>query len=421
MSKKILVLGLGVSGKSAAKFVHKKERNAQIYGFDENFSLKEIQEFENEEFKFLDETIDFNQYQFDLVVVSPGYSPKSKHYAAAVQAGIEIISEIELGLRAIKNPLIAVTGTNGKTTVTLLIEHVLNHSGIKSSSVGNIGQPLTAFLLENDDEKEILVVELSSYQLERTFSKSFDAAVILNITPDHLERYNTFSDYALQKIKLKDCLRQDCTLYVNEMTFNEFQPLLCAFPVKIFQHLKCSLLQDLRQEGHDLENMMAAYAMVQAFGVTENQFLQAFATFKKPAHRIEFVRRHRGVEYYDDSKGTNVDAVLRAVTSLKGPIYLIAGGVDKGSSYAPWKEAFKGKVKQVFTIGQAAYKIKNELSSAIDVTVCETLELAVVQASSLAVIGDIVLLSPGCSSFDMFKDYKERGDAFQKIVHFLED
>jgi UDP-N-acetylmuramoylalanine--D-glutamate ligase len=170
---------------------------------------------------------------------------------------------------------------------------------------------------------------------------------------------------------------------------------------------------------HDVENLMAAFALCRHFKVSPETFLKGFSTFKKPAHRIEFVDAIDGVSYYDDSKGTNIDAVIRAVQTIDEKIVLIAGGVDKGAAYTPWIEVFQGKVKGIYAIGQAAGKIQEQMSHAIPVTHCQTLEEAVLSASKIALEGEAVLLSPGCSSFDMFRDYAHRGEEFQRIVKEL--
>lgn len=423
--KKILVLGMGLSGVSAAKFLLSK--GAIVYGYDEKAFLVEGVLVANE-------ALDLQE--FDLVCVSPGVSPKEKHYAKALELGIEIIGEIELGARFLKNPCIGITGTNGKTTVTLLVEHVLNCSGKKAVAVGNVGKPLTTYLLENPIDSDILVIELSSYQIETLSHKILDTAVILNITPDHLDRYLNLNEYAKSKIKIMHCLKMS-NFIVHETCFDEFKDFFQSSNIQKFGYnLLSDLFTDLENVyfngkfeyklpvsmsgnfSYEIENMMAAFALVKNF-VTAEQFLDGYLSFKKPPHRLEFVKQVNLVTYYDDSKGTNIDAVMKAVASLRNPLYLIAGGVDKGASYEPWKQVFNGKVKAVFAIGQAANKIKKELFPDIEVEIVETLELAVKKAASVAVSGDSVLLSPGCSSFDMFKDYKDRGNAFKRCVNLL--
>lgn len=439
MGEKVLVLGMGLSGRSAAKFLLSK--GVTVFGFDQNQTLlNENEEIASMRLKglvtlSLDDYVDMSQ--FIQVIVSPGISIENHLYAEAKQLGIEIIGEIELGLRHLQNPCIGITGTNGKTTVTLLVTHILNFSGTKAIAVGNVGNPLTSYLLNNHDEKDVLVIELSSYQIETLTSKVFDVGVILNITPDHLDRYNGMDDYAACKIKLEHFMKLE-NFYVNEKCYHEFKSFFQTPQVKLFGYGSlCDVRTDLESVylkesleyklpvdlkgflSHDIENMMAAYTITKVYHVKPKTFLDAYLGFKKPPHRIEFVRELDFVTYYDDSKGTNIDAVTNAVVSLKNPLYLIAGGVDKGASYEPWKKAFEGKVKGVAAIGQAAKKIQNDLAPEIKVEIFETLESAVTHVANLAAPGESVLLSPGCSSFDMFKDYKERGNEFKKIVNLL--
>jgi UDP-N-acetylmuramoylalanine--D-glutamate ligase len=434
---KVLVIGLGISGRSAAKFLLSK--GAIVFGYDHNLKV-----FRNEEVALLQglgmqkADIDFDVSECKLVVVSPGVPLNDPMHAKAFKSGIETIGEMELGLRYMKNNCVGITGTNGKTTVTLLTEHVLNYAGINAIAVGNIGKPLTSYLLEHADSGDVLIIELSSYQIETLSAKVFDVAVLLNITADHLDRYSSMEEYAKQKIYLNRCLKEQGSFYVNEKCYHEFQQLFQDVGIKLFgEGSSCLLKTDLESVylnekfeyklpinlqgfcSHEVGNMMAAYAIVKEFKVIPDQFLEGFLTFKKPAHRIEFVREVNLVTYYDDSKGTNIDAVIQAVTSLKNPLYLIAGGVDKGASYEPWKKIFNNKVRKVFAIGEAAKKIQNDLLPEIDVEIVETLELAVKSAAKNAAAGDSILLSPGCSSFDMFKDYKERGNEFKKIVNLL--
>lgn len=442
-NKKVLVVGLGLSGRSAAKFLLK--RGATVCGVDRNLELitnhQEVLELVQGGLLALHEPEHLDIGQFDLVVVSPGIPPTNPYYVAAQKAGIEIIGEIELACRFLDQPFLAVTGTNGKTTTTLLIAHVLNENRKMACALGNVGVPLTSELDSSEFGlvDHILVVELSSFQLETLNKKVVDAGVILNITPDHLDRYPNMQAYAAAKLHLKDCLKPNGKLYIFESTYNEFRDLLKGYkPLTYGYSPSCTFYTDKEQvyykknveyflpqhyrglESHDVENMIAAYALCKEMGITPEQFLNALATFKKPAHRLEFVCSFRGVAYYDDSKGTNIDAVIRAVDALQGEIILIAGGVDKGAAYTPWIKAFAGRVKCVFAIGQAASKIKQDLSMSLTVEERPTLEDAVKDATTLAKPGQVVLLSPGCSSFDMFRDYAHRGEEFQRIVNMLE-
>lgn len=438
LNRRVLLLGLGISGQAAAEFLLR--RGAKVVGVDGNKGLLEsnphIAELRKQGLQTLHDSQPCQAANFDLVVVSPGIPATHPFYKQALQAGLEIIGEVELACREITQKCIAVTGTNGKTTVTSLIAHVLNHNGKKARALGNIGIPLTSAVDADEVGKtEILVIELSSFQLETLRRPFIDAAVILNITPDHLDRYSSMEEYALAKIRIKDNLKPSGKLYVEDKSLQEFHYLFGNGRFLAYGYSKeCYLTTDTKTvflEGrpvfsvpetlrnkrtHDLENLMAAYLLCKDMGISADQFLAALQSFKKPAHRIEFVRTVQGVHYYDDSKGTNIDAVIRAVDTFNGNIVLIAGGVDKGAPYTPWMSAFNGKVKAICAIGQAAEKIKNDLGKHIPVELCKSLEEAVKHAASLTILGDTVLLSPGCSSFDMFKDYAHRGSEFQRIV-----
>ena len=299
--------------------------------------------------------------------------------------------------------------------------------------------PFTRELLSISSQ-DIIVLELSSYQIETLYQVCLDSAIVLNITPDHLDRYKTMESYAQAKCEIERCVKPEGHLYLEEKTWQEYGYFLKKKKPRLYGYEQTSFIYtDLlavyragekvfelpsslkNKKSHDLENLLAAYALCADKGVTASAFLEAWRSFKKPAHRIEFVLEFQGVRYYDDSKGTNIDAVIRAVQSLEGSIILIAGGVDKGSAYTPWLQEFRNKVKSICAIGQAAAKIRDQLASHLPVTIFNSLDEAVQQATRLAQRGDIVLLSPGCSSFDMFKDYAHRGEEFQRIVRGLEN
>ncbi len=426
---KALILGMGISGQSAAKFLIKK--GYQVHGLDKNFqSIK----MDGVTVTSDQDPIDISL--FDLFVISPGIPQDHPICQNAKKNQIEIIGEIELASRFINSRFIGITGTNGKTTVTLLIAHILNESGIPAKALGNVGNPLASELETIKDE--IIVVELSSYQLETMRTPVIDAGVILNITPDHLDRYSSMEDYAKAKLLMKDCLKKGSNLYVFEKITQEFGHLFGSFLPKTYgysldsdyfiqenaicskENIECLLpICYRRGVSHDIENIMAAYLLCLEVGVTADQFLKGLESFKKPAHRIEFVRRFGDVNYFDDSKGTNIDAVIRAVDTMEGQVVLIAGGVDKGSTYNPWIQSFKQKVKCICVIGQAADKIEKEMSGAYPVKKFKSLEDAVRHASEIASPGENVLLSPGCSSFDMFRNYAHRGEEFKRIINEL--
>jgi UDP-N-acetylmuramoylalanine--D-glutamate ligase len=439
MAQKALILGLGASGKASARFLI--EKGYEVIGVDSKEEViksdPDVQSLKAMGAVFVcdSEPVDFSGISF--VVPSPGVPSSHPFFQEAIKRKIPVIGEAELAFQHMKQRAVAITGTNGKTTVTLLIEHILQSSGRKARALGNIGIPLTSYFLKPDPE-EIVVAELSSYQLETMQTPVFDAAVLLNITPDHLDRYPSMLDYAHAKARLQHCVKPGASFYVFSPILSEFSSLfhtpyltfgtdqdsdlkLEGQEVRFHEEIEYLLPIGYREKGmHDRLNALAAWALCKELGVKADEFIQHLTTFKKPAHRIEFVRRINGVDYFDDSKGTNIDAVIQAVGTMKGPVILIAGGVDKGASYLPWKHCFSGKVKQIFAIGQAATKIQGELGLFFNVRIVDSLAKAVSEASALAATGDQVLLSPGCSSFDMFRDYAHRGNEFQKFVSLLE-
>jgi UDP-N-acetylmuramoylalanine--D-glutamate ligase len=394
---KVLVVGLGKSGAAAVKYL--VGRGDAVYAVDKN---KETFFDAPIHFQTEDEAIDL--HGFDLIVASPGIPMTHAVLAQAKKLGIEIVVEAELAARLIDQRVIGVTGTNGKTTVTMMIAHCLSHAGLNAHALGNIGRPLIGEI----GLKGIYVVELSSYQLDGMTTPFLDAALLLNITPDHLDRYGTMENYAASKFHIQDLLKPDGIFVVEEKAGRDYGSL----------KKKEALIYE-SMSSHDEENKQAAWMVCQKFGVSRDAFEEALVTFKKPSHRIEFVRTLNGIHFYDDSKGTNIDAALRAVGSLSGNIVLIAGGVDKGFPYTSWREPFQKKVKGIMAIGEAAPNIENDLKGSVPVKKLKTLEEAVKEAYESAEPGDNVLLSPGCSSFDMFKDYADRGQKFQRLVRSL--
>jgi len=392
----ILVLGLGVSGRAVATLLLREGHT--VVGVDKDPQIVAQSGFEAHL-----EGVLLDLDRFDQVVVSPGISPETLLYSLAKRRGIPLIGEAAFALQRLSQKCLGITGTNGKTTVTLLTEHLLKACGKRARSVGNVGYPLSAYLLEADPE-EILVVELSSYQLETMEGALLDAAVILNITPDHLDRYASMQAYGEAKWQIARCLKPGAPLYVQEgaLQFGTF-PLASIF----------------REENYALENRRAAELLLSACDLGEEDLAPHFATFQRPSHRIEYVLEKNGIHFYDDSKGTNVDAVVQAVKSMERPVILIAGGVDKGASYAPWADFFPGKVKKIVLIGEAAEKIYRELEKIVTVEIVHSLDIAVHRAYAMAESGDSILLSPGCSSFDQFRDYVHRGEVFQSLVRNL--
>lgn len=414
--KSALILGLGVSGKSCVRFLLKK--NVALVGVDKNKSqLQNDPLFQN--VTLYDETQICSLDSIDFVVKSPGITWEHPILIAAKKQNIPITGDIELGLQDLQEKgktLFAITGSNGKTTTTMLTEHVLKAAQKKAIAVGNIGVPL---LDQIDSDATIFVLELSSYQLETMQCPVFDAGAILNITPNHLDRYPSFLEYAKAKFHLQHCLKENGKLFVSLQVYDQFFMLIDPILKE-----KIATICPLSYRGngileHDLENCAAAFQLCRQVGLSEEEFWQGFLSFQKPPHRIEFVREIEGVKYINDSKSTSSEAVFTAVKSLKKEIILIAGGQGKGEGYERWREELLGKVKRVLLIGVSAPLIYEQLHGVIEVDIVNTLEKALRKASCLAKEGDVVLFSPGCASFDQFRGYEHRGEAFKQLVQQL--
>lgn len=428
--KNVLILGLGVSGQSVAKFLHK--RKIPFVCVDKAYEkLNQESFFQKLGLQVQGEDALINWPDILEVIVSPGVSPHHPHYQAALREGIRVIGEVELALRYSKNKCLAITGSNGKTTTTLLVEHVLNFAGFTAKAVGNVGFPLTS-AVDEISEDVIFVLELSSWQLETMQTKALMAAVCLNITPNHLDRHKTMEMYAKAKWNIKNCLKEGAPFFIQEKCFKEFgqpgsNPKLFGFNSEcdIFSDGDAIYYDKKKQfttpntSNHEIENIMAAFALCYELGVSGPQFEEGIRTFKKPPHRIEYVCTLNQIHFYNDSKATSLDAVEKAVHSMKGSTYLIAGGVHKGASYTPWIKAFDGRVKGIFSIGEAAKIMKQDLEPAVPVQIFSSLEEAVKKAFQVAQAGENILLSPGCSSYDMFRDYGQRGNEFKRIVKSL--
>ncbi len=396
------VLGLGISGRAAVRFLLKqghrvigldqKVKNAVLSGIEDLLSLG-VQLFEDSE-KHLENV--------SQLVLSPGIPWSHPVVQKAQEMGIEVVGEVEMAMRHLSNPAIGITGSNGKTTTTLLIQHVLQHVGIQARALGNVGVGLSSYLLDPNPE-EVLVIELSSFQLEALKARSLDIAVILNITENHLDRYGSMEKYAAAKLRIQDCLKENGTLFVSSSVFEQYNKTLC--PSVIFDDEK------------DLElNICAAWKVVQQFGISKSSFLEAISSFQRPKHRIEFVAESDGVVYYNDSKASSVTSVIYAMEKMDRPVLLIVGGTDKGLCYTPWIEHFKGKVQHIFAYGLAKDKIEKDLSSAFPLTKVSLFGEAVSSACRMARRGDAVLLSPGCASYDQFQNFEHRGDVFKQMV-----
>jgi len=371
----------------------------------------------------------------NLIVLSPGV-PKIPQVLAAHRHGVPVISELELGWLLSDTPFIGITGTNGKSTVTTLVGLMLKKAGKKTLVAGNIGNALTETpgLLHGQDW---VVVELSSFQLEDIDTFRPRVATVLNITQDHLDRYKDITEYGEAKARIFENQQQGDVLVMNfdDPLVRAMAPRARARVVPFSRFEKhengayvennrliasgeavCGVDEILIKGVHNLENAMAAAAMALAAGADRASVAAVLREFPGLEHRLEFVREKDGVTYINDSKGTNVGAVVKSVEGFARPVILIAGGLDKGSDFSPLADLFRNKVKLLILIGKAADKMARALGGSTETVMAKTLVDAVQLAAKRAASGDVVLLSPACASFDMFKDFEDRGRQFKEAV-----
>ncbi len=379
----------------------------------------------------------------DLVVISPGVPHTIGPLEKARKAGVPVIGELELAARCISEPMVAISGTNGKTTTTSLVGEMLKASDLKVFVGGNIGKPLIDYV-NSGDSADVVVVEISSFQLDTIERFRPTVAVLLNVSEDHLDRYRDFEEYARSKARLFENQQStdiavlnkadqvignlESAIQAQRLHFNinshsgygvelEGQSMACRLPGR--DPARFSLANFKAKGVHNLENAAAASLAALAAGATDFGIQKTLDSFKGLPHRLEYVMTVDGVDYYNDSKATNVGAVVRSLESFRGPVILIIGGRDKGGSYDGLARPTKERVKRLIAIGEAREKILAVLGSLTDSQGTEQLESAVHLAREAAVEGDVVLLSPACSSFDMFTDYAERGEAFCRAVEKL--
>ncbi len=443
--KRVLVVGLGKSGVASALFL--KLRGARVTVSD----TKTEDELRAEIPILLDhgitvETGEHGERTFhgqDLIVVSPGVSVDALPIVQARTSGEPIIGEIELAAQFLPGRIVAITGSNGKTTTTTLTGEILTAGGLPTLVGGNIGTPAIS-LVERAKPDHIIVLEVSSFQLETIQTFRPKMAVILNITPDHLDRHRTFAAYAGAKARIFENQQADDFAVLNADDPNcvalaeGIRAHICWFSRKKEVQQGASvqdgrigfrdaggkreimLVSEIPLKGaHNLENVLAAICAGALMGVKPEHIRRAVQQFKAVEHRLEYVATIRGVDYYNDSKATNVDATIKALESFPANIHLILGGKDKGSDYSVLNDLLRERVKRVYTIGAAAEKIESHIKGAAEIVPAETLDDAVRRAAAVAQAGDVVLLAPACASFDQFDNYEHRGRVFKEVVHTL--
>ena len=442
--KKVLVVGMARTGIATAKFLMAKGSLVTTTEAKSEEEMKEaVQALEG-----MDLSTEWGGHQTetflkqDLIVVSPGVDLSMDPIQKAIRHGVRVISEIELAYHFIHVPILAITGTNGKTTTTLLLGEMLKEDGKEVGVGGNVGEPLVLFA-DGRDRWEVLVVEISSFQLEAIEDFRPRISVLLNITEDHLDRYSNYTDYIEAKTRI----------FTNQNSgdvaiLNRDDPIVMQFGEKVKAKKVLFSLSERLDEGafsngqtislrlggkeeeysiskaplkgvHNVENMMAALTAARIFGCSKKAVQNVLERFKGLEHRLEFVREIGGVRFYNDSKGTNVGSVVKSLQSFSEPVILIAGGKDKNGDLSPLKELVRKQVKHLILMGEAKERMNHELGGLTDTALAKTMEEAVSLARQKAKGGEVVLLSPACSSFDMFKDYKERGKVFKEAVHRL--
>ena len=436
----VVVVGLGRTGLSCARFL--AARGERVVVTDSRVRPPELAGLQDLTTRVETRLGGFDERLLDdarQVVVSPGVPLSEPFLRRAAARGLEIVGDIELFARAVAGPVVGVTGTNGKSTVTTLLARMAAADGRRVRAGGNLGEPALELLA--DDATELYVLELSSYQLETTLSLKLRAATILNITPDHLDRYADVAEYAAAKARILD--RCDVAVLNSDdarvmelkrprqrtLTFSIEPQRAADYTIARLDAGDVALLRrgerllaasELKINGlHNVANALAALAVGEAIGLADRGMLAALRDFPGLAHRTQWIAEIDGVRYVDDSKGTNVGATLAAVAGFTGPLVLIAGGDGKNQDFTPLAGAFRGKVRHSVLIGRDAPALAGALGGVCALSFGASMEDAVRRARAVARPGDTVLLSPACASFDMFRDYRERGEAFTAAVRSL--
>lgn len=430
--KQIVVLGLGISGMEAAKLL--QDQGAHVTVRDSATTSDKVSQ-RAEVLRQRGVTVELgaatpSTARFDFCVLSPGISPSAPLVQGLRQLGLPMFGELEVAYRFCKCPIVAITGTNGKTTTTELVAAVLTAGGKRTQASGNIGTAFSAAVRESAN-LDVMVLEVSSFQLEHIVEFRPRISVHLNLTPDHLDRYKTMEEYEAAKweifrnqtadgyaivnsnLRLPQMKAQKITLSVTG-TPADYQLIdgwLVARGERVLEQSRTHLIGP-----HNAENMLAALAVADLYQIPRDATIRALCAYKPLPHRCEKVGVINGVTYLNDSKATNIDALEKALISMRTPAVLIAGGKDKGLDFSELRQLLREKVKAVVLIGQMTEKLFAAWNSAVPCARATTLEDAVEQAGQLAKTGDTVLFSPGCSSFDMFKDFEDRGDQFRALI-----
>lgn len=442
-NKKISIIGAVRSGIGAAKLSKQLGAFPFVSDSGNEEKLKDsIEYLQNEKIEYEIGKHSDRVFDCDLMVVSPGVPSDAEVIKSAKSRNIKIISELEFGSLFCNANLIAITGTNGKTTATTLCDYLFNECGVKTYTAGNIGVAFSGIALEAKPD-EFVALEVSSFQLDLIDTFKPKVAMILNITPDHLNRYeNSIDKYAASKLRIFENQDADDYLILNKDSelLNKYfkrskSPVLffsttkkvsngCYLDGENIKYVRndkdefsCKVSDVFIKGEHNIQNAMAVIIAAKIFNLDNNKILEALRTFKGVEHRLELVREIDGVKFINDSKATNIDSVIVALKSFNDPILLILGGLDKGNDYSMIEDLVIDKVKKIYAIGASADKVFNYFHSKVKTEIKKDLNEVVNSAISEARDGDIVLLSPACASFDMFDSYEHRGKVFKEIVN----
>lgn len=448
-NKKVTIIGAARSGVAAAKLL--KRKGYDVFLSDAN-EVQKIESSFTEDIKLSGIPHEFGKhsdkvYDTDMLVVSPGVPQNSEVIKNALSKGIDVVSEIEAASWFCKGKVIAITGTNGKTTTTTLIGEIFKDAGYKTFVCGNIGIAFSD-IVDETDENSIIVLETSSFQLDNIKKFKPFIAIMLNVTPDHMDRYYTFEKYLESKMRIAE--NQNSSDY---FVFNYDDELVRKSSANVNSHRSAfSLNMSVKNETkdgayvnnldliyycymgeesiidtqkliirgeHNVYNAMASVISAKIFGIEKEYIKKTLENFKGVEHRLEYVRELSGVKYYNDSKATNVNSVWYALKGFNEPLVLILGGKDKGNDYTQIEKEVKQHVKHIIAIGDSKQKVYDFFNDKLPVTIAVDMEDAVNKAKENTVKNDVILLSPACASFDMFDNYEHRGRIFKEIVNSL--
>jgi UDP-N-acetylmuramoylalanine--D-glutamate ligase len=430
--KQVVVLGLGISGMEAAKLLH--DNGARVTVRD-NAAGDAAVNRRAEALRRLGVNVELGEAiasmpRFDFCVLSPGINPNAPLVRGLRQAGLPMFGEMEVAYRFCRCPIVAITGTNGKTTTTELVDAVLAAGGRRTKASGNIGTAFSAAVRDSAG-LDVMVLEVSSFQLEHIVEFRPRISVHLNLTPDHLDRYGSMEEYEAAKwqifrnqtpddyaivnanLRLPEIAARKITFSVTGMPadYQLTDGWLVAHGGQVLEQGRTNLIGP-----HNAENMLAALAVADLYGIPREVAIGALGAYRPLPHRCEKVGVIDGVAFINDSKATNIDALEKALLAMRAPVVLMAGGKDKGLDFSGLRPLLREKVKAIVLIGQMTEKLFAAWNSAVPCAKAATLADAVGQARQLARPGDVVLFSPGCSSFDMFRDFEDRGDQFRALI-----